>query len=366
MRILHMCQRDDPDTGGSLRVAEALVREQRAAGLEAWLLFLYGEPAGVSASLAPHTVNLGMKSSKEVLFGIGKLRKIITRIAPDVIHSHDGIIWPRLAFLDGRFPIVMHTHLPIVESSEIKDLLGRVLVKNTTRSLIGISLHTIETWVKGSYPASKIHYVPNGVDFDRFAILDREPKRALRDRLGLPREKRILLWVGRIHSEMKGADRVERIADLLPDDMVLVVVGNGPDFEAMQASCAKPIADGRMLMTGSISVPELYYQAADEYLFTSYHEPFGLVILEAVASGLPILAFRVNRGGGAVKLLDEFGATMIENDASDAVLQSLLQHDPARFQLVAKNCERALRQYAWSSVSAKVTDIYKLVLNRNI
>ena len=45
MRIIHICQRDDPDTGGSLRVAEALIKEQLKEGHEAWILFLYGPPS---------------------------------------------------------------------------------------------------------------------------------------------------------------------------------------------------------------------------------------------------------------------------------------------------------------------------------
>jgi glycosyltransferase involved in cell wall biosynthesis len=363
MRILHICQRDDPDTGGSLRVAEALVREQRAAGLEAWMLFLYGEPAEVSTSLGSDTVCLGLRSSRDALGGIGALHKAIRRIDPDIVHSHDGILWPRLAFLFERTPLVMHAHLSLSEGTRLKDRMGRILVKATTRSLIGISEHTIETWVKGKYPPSKMYHVPNGVDFDRFFRLDAPAKAKLRQQLGLPADKRLLLWVGRVHREMKGADRVERVAGLLSPDMALVVVGNGPDLKDLQQSCAEQVADGRVFFVGSTPVPEKYYQAADEFLFTSYYEPFGLVLLEAVASGLPILAFKVTRGGGAVKLLEEFGATVFDVTDSDAIIMGALTHYSARYQTILHNREKALETYAWSAVSAKVVEVYKVTLS---
>lgn len=364
MRVLHICQRDDPDTGGSLRVAEALVREQRKRGVDAWLLFLYGEPSAVSKALARNTIALGLKSSREAYFGVWNLIKMIRTISPDIIHSHDGIIWPRLAFLVSGIPVVMHTHLPSGQTSRLKDEVGRVLVKASTRLLIGISLPTIESWVNEKFPPSRIHYIPNGVDFSRFPILSAAEKCSLRRRLHLPENRRVLLWVGRIHREMKGADRVEQVIGKLPEDMALVVVGNGPDFNGMEEYCASWIENGRMFMIGSTTKPELYYQAADMFLFTSYYEPFGLVLLEAVASGLPIVAYPVTRGGGAVKLLEEFDATMLADSDLTSDVQAKVNRAFDRKQLSLDLQKQIKLKYSWERVSARVVDAYNIVLNK--
>lgn len=364
MRILHICQRDDPDTGGSLRVAESLVREQRREGIDAWLLFLYGEPAEVSRSLSPKVVCLGLESSREALRGVRLLYKTIRRIAPDIIHSHDGILWPRLAFIFSSVPVVMHSHLPVADSVNSKNKLGQVLVKATTKSLIGISLHTIETWVRDGYPPSQIHYVPNGVDYARFSISDKGTKTTLRKQLGLPADKHILLWVGRLHRSVKGTDRVERVANLLRSNMVLVVVGNGTEYTGMKERCKSLIDEGRMVMVGSTSVPESYYQSADSFLFTSHREAFGLVILEAAFCGLPILAFPVSDGGGAVSLLKEFDVTMVaDSDSSDSiteVLSNWIEGDES----CRSNREKAIAEYSLSAVSKKVVEVYDLCLNK--
>lgn len=363
MRILHICQRDDPDTGGSLRVAEALVREQRKAGVDAWLLFLYGELGEVARALSEGVVTLGLHSSREAMGGVGLLKKIIRRIHPDIIHSHDGILWPRLVFISFRTPVVMHSHLPLSTTNTMKDRLGRILVRLTTQSLIGISLHTIGTWVDKKYPASKIHYIPNGVDFDRFSTGAGKSKPALREALELPADKTIILWVGRVHREMKGSDRVMRVARLLPDNCCLVVVGNGPDYEGMRQACNDLIEAGTMKMVGSISRPEDYYRTADAFLFTSYHEPFGLVILEAVASGLPIIAFPVTQGGGAVKLLEEFNAVTVE---ADPQITAALQSVGDRTGEAEANLRAAKENYSWRAVTARVNEVYEMVLNKVI
>ncbi|VGO14808.1 Alpha-galactosylglucosyldiacylglycerol synthase [Pontiella desulfatans] len=366
MRILHICQRDTPDTGGSLSVATALVQQQRASGHEVWLLFLYGEPSHVHEALAPHSVCLGLDSSKEALRGIFALRYEIKRIAPDIIHSHDGILWPRLAFVTVGIPIVMHSHLPVDSDAGMKDRLGKIMVKATTNSLIGISLHTIETWVRDGYPASRIHYVPNGVDYRRFSISDSEEKKRLRMELGLPADKHVLLWVGRLHQAVKGTERVERIAGLLPEGMVLVVAGNGTEYEPMLERSKGLIECGKMIMAGSVSSPENYYKAADSYLFTSHREAFGLVILEAAFCGLPILAFPVTEGGGAVRLLKEFEVTMLDDNASDSTLRKTLKNAAVSSEPAIRNREVAIGKYSLEAVSERVLEVYGLCVGERL
>lgn len=361
MRVVHIFQRDDPDTGGSLRVAEALAREQCAVGIDVWLLFLYGKPAQVAKEFGANVVCIGLESSRQAILGIGALCKAIRKIAPDVIHAHDGILWPRLAFLQMRIPVVMHSHLPARASDS---RIGRFLIKKTTDCLIGISLHTIDTWVEDGYPPSRVHFVPNGVDFKRFKMEDRSHKERLREHLELPKKKRIILWVGRMHRGMKGSDRGERVARLLPPDMVLIMVGNGPEYEGIIDRCSDQIAAGNLIMVGSTNIPEEYYKAADEFLFTSYHEPFGLVILEAVASGLPMVSFPVTDGGGAVELLQEFGGVQLQDSASDSELRAALSLPLPSSKITQAYRAEAMCKYAWGPLAEKVFDIYEIALNK--
>lgn len=358
MRVVHICQRDDPDIGGSLRVAEALVYEQRERGLDAWLLFLYGEPSDISEDLAPHVKCLRLHSSREAFKGIFKLKRAIRKINPDIIHTHDGILWPRLVYLQLSVPVVMHAHLPANRSLS---WLAGYLITKTTDLLVGISLPTIKTWVNAGYPQEQIKYIANGVDLQRFHRVDEQTKLALREKLGLPPQKKILLWVGRLHKSMKGSVRIERIARLLPKDIMLVVVGNGPEYETMLESNADLIQSGKIVMKGSVSDPQEYYMASDAFLFTSHYEPFGLVILEAVASELPILAFPVDQGGGATELLRELGACAIDDDLSREKVDNALREVMSKIDAAGRALELVRNKYLWTGKVQKLMEVYRLV-----
>ena len=358
MRVVHICQRDNPDIGGSLRVAEALVREQRKCGVDAWILFLYGPPADVSRELSPNLVCLELYSSREVLKGIFTLKRAIRQIDPDVIHMHDGLVWPRLVLMQLGVPVVMHTHLPADNHNKLA--LG--FINRTTDLLIGISDYTIKSWAQAGYPRSKICPIQNGVDLDRFTRPDPQSKLSRRKALGLPENKKVLLWLGRLHREMKGVDRIERISRMLPEDTVLVVVGNGPEYQSMLESNADLLHAGKLVMTGSSAMPQIYYQAADAFLFTSHYEPFGLVILEAAASGLPILAFPVDKGGGASALLKELSAQYIEDNASVEEVQNAI-HRVFSNQIAANGArETVARKYSWKMKSSQVMEGYRTML----
>ena len=357
MRVIHICQRDHPDTGGSLRVAEALMHQQKEQGVEAWILFLYGPISHIGKAMDPFSVSLGIDSSRQMLKGVVRLRRTIGRIRPDIIHLHDGITWPRLALVNCRCPVVMHSHLPAPTSR-----IQQFLIKNTTSQIIGISVDTVESWRHSGFRASKISYMPNGVDPKRFNVIDDSAKAALRRRLNLPDNKRILLWVGRLHREMKGIDRVEKVAGMLPDNVTLVVVGNGPGYDGMLRRCSTQIEQGKLLLTGSTSRPEDYFKVADFFLFTSYYEPFGLVILEAVASQLPIICFPVPRGGGAVKLLQEFDSYWVEDGVDQAAFEHAVGQSLAKLDTRAECRENVIIRYSWPIITQQIKRIYNALL----
>ena len=362
MKVLHICQRDDPDTGGALRVAESLVREQRAAGLEVWILFLYGPPGDLAERFAPHVQCLGIASSRQAWQGSVTLHRQIQKIQPDCIHSHDGLLWPRLNYLLCRIPVVTHAHAPPGNMDVLKNRLAWRLTQLTTDLLIGISQHTIDAWVDAGYPDRNIPLIPNGVDFAQFEIPDAAKKKTLRKQLDLPTDKRLVVWVGRLHRAMKGTDRVELVAAALPEDTTLVVVGDGPEFEGIRERSRSSIAAGKLILAGSTYTPRNYYQAADLYLFTSHLEPFGLVILEAVACGLPLIAFPVTEGGGAVELLREFEATMLEDGAPADAVGAAIERGYAKRVDSVRLRRQAEAAYAWPALSARVVRAYEDLL----
>ena len=142
----------------------------------------------------------------------------------------------------------------------------------------------------------RVEVIPAGVDLDLFRPMDRAKAR---EQLGLA-EKRIVLSVGRIQP-LKGLDILIGAMSKLEDtaDTRLVIVGGdlGRDVELtrLQTLTARLGLQDAVSFVGAVKQAELptYYSAADILVMPSYYESFGLVALEAMACGLPIIASRV-------------------------------------------------------------------------
>ncbi len=129
--------------------------------------------------------------------------------------------------------------------------------------------------------------IPNGVDVTRFGP-DSAAGQAMRERLGLPTDKPVVLMVSAFIETKRVMDGIRAVADL--DDAFLVVAGGGPlrhDGDGLAADLL-PGRYKRVSMSAD-EMPDLY-RAADMFLHLSKVESFGNVYLEAWASGLPVVA----------------------------------------------------------------------------
>lgn len=210
---------------------------------------------------------------------------------------------------------------------------------------------------------ARVEIVPPGVDHDVFSPGDRC---AARRRLGLERDARVLLFVGRIQP-LKGADLALQCLAALDDPRsVLVIVGgpSGIDGETELFRVRRLVED--LGLAGRVrflppqphdALPD-FYRAADVCLVPSRTESFGLVALEAAACGTPVVASDV---GGLRTLVDDGvtgfrveGRSPVEFAAPVARL--LTDRDLARS--MGARAEAASRRYAWSMTAARLRRLY--------
>jgi D-inositol-3-phosphate glycosyltransferase len=209
-------------------------------------------------------------------------------------------------------------------------------------------------------PASRISVVPCGVDTDVFRPLD---KASVRRRLGLPAKEHVVLFVGRIEP-LKGIDVLLRAASHLDGRFrVLVIGGDGKDL-ARKRELSALAAELRIVdkVTLLDAVPHddlpLYYNAADICVVPSYYESFGLVAVEAMACGVPVVASRV----GGLKETVQDGQTgylvpWLCPEPFAERLELLLNNEPLRRSL-GREARAAAERYHWSEVAARVEDVY--------
>lgn len=175
-----------------------------------------------------------------------------------------------------------------------------------------------------------------------------------------------LLFVGYLHAEKGLAEAIVMMRRLARADVALHVVGAGPDEAAMRALAESTGLSSTIFFHGyrqSAELP-LYYAAADVLVFPSTVEVYGLVMAEAVASGLPVLAS--NLAGGTVDLVDDGvnGLTVDPLDADAfAGAVAMLADDPAlRARMGAASLARFRERLSTDNSAARWADAIDAVL----
>jgi len=218
--------------------------------------------------------------------------------------------------------------------------------------------------------AARIATIPCGVDTDLFVPGDRAAARA---RLGLD-EQPVLLWVGRV-APIKGLDTLlDAVARLRASGrpVRLLIVGGDAD-EAMsehEVSLRRRIA--RLDLTSLVcfvgpqpqSVLPLYYAAADVTVLPSYYESFGMVALEAMACGSPVIASRV--GGLVTTVRDGVTGFLIPEADVEALAERIgaLVADPDLRWRIGREGVRWAAQHRWACVAEAVCREYASLESR--
>ena len=217
----------------------------------------------------------------------------------------------------------------------------------------------------------RIVILPPGVDHAFFTPGNRA---AARRAIGVPADRRVVLFVGRIQA-LKGADvAVEAFAKVVaehPDALLLVVGGpSGPGGD-IHLSRVHDLVE-RWGLSGHVRFVEpqphemlsSYYRAAEVVLVPSRSESFGLVALEAAACGTPVVASAV---GGLVSLI-EHGRTgiLVEERAPDLFASAVLRilgNDALASSFASAAAQRA-RGYRWSVTAARLRALYSALTER--
>jgi D-inositol-3-phosphate glycosyltransferase len=223
--------------------------------------------------------------------------------------------------------------------------------------------HLIELY--GSLPR-RIQIVPCGVDLERFRPSAQQDSRA---RLGLSGTEQVILYVGRF-DPIKGVDRLlAAVAQVQRDTRLrLVLVGGGgdnaPEDRALHAMCSVLSLDDCVTFAGRRGHDELpdYYRAANALVLPSHYESFGLVVLEAMACGTPVIATRV----GVVEDIIRNGVNgwVVEENGPESLAEGL-RWGLAQYQVqqpAADAIRATVEGYNWSSVAGFIDREYRLLL----
>ncbi|HUF37801.1 MAG TPA: glycosyltransferase [Anaerolineales bacterium] len=230
-------------------------------------------------------------------------------------------------------------------------------------------------WLYGA-DTRKISVVPPGVDTSHFYPIPKDEARAY---VGIPKEDRNILFVGRVEP-LKGIDLLLRaIAMMAGYEIVnrgalsVMIVGGDPNVnrEDMSAEMTRlqdlrkeyGIGDVVTFLgkRGQDTLP-YYYSAADVVVMPSQYESFGMVALEAMACGTPVVASEV--GGLAFLVRESETGFLIRGDNPDELcdrLIALITNETLR-ETMGRRATEVAREYSWQIVGDKVLEVYRSVL----
>ncbi len=308
----------------------------------------------------------------------------------DVIHSHywlSGLAARDLSAAWGGTPIVQMFHTlghmknqvaqaPHEFAPPLRIDSEAAIMGFADRIVAGSPLDKAQMVWLYKADAHKIDVIPPGVDLARFRPIDPLEAKAF---IGVPPEKRMVLFVGRIEP-LKGIDTLLRAMKLVADEcggcegLTVAIVGGDAavPMEQMTAEMARLHQlrselgiEGLVTFLGKRDQDALpyYYSAAEVVVMPSHYESFGMVALEAMACGTPVIASRV----GGLRFSVVHGRTGLHVPVGDhtalaAAITKLLKNDALRWQLSANSRDMAQR-FGWPAIAQQITTLYNQVIS---
>jgi D-inositol-3-phosphate glycosyltransferase len=294
----------------------------------------------------------------------------------DLIHSHywlSGLVGERLQeWWDIPHMIGFHT-LGAVKNAvgigeyepELRINAEKELVKDCHRIIASTERGKEDLITYYDAAPETISIIPCGVNLDLFRPIKRETARC---HLGLNGES-IIVFVGRI-IPLKGIDNMlKAMAYLEGKRRIKLVVIGGDDHSQAEIQRLKNLSrslkiDESVIFLGSVKQEMLpfFYSAADLCVVPSYYESFGLVVLESLACGTPVVATKVGCAESVIRY-GETGYVVTDNDPCCLAdkISRLLSTPNGKTDFV-RSVRASVAKYSWSNISEAIIEEYRSVL----
>ncbi|MEJ2746398.1 MAG: glycosyltransferase, partial [Anaerolineae bacterium] len=232
-------------------------------------------------------------------------------------------------------------------------------------------------WLYGA-DMSKVVTIPPGVDLERFHPI---PKDVAKQTVGIPVQNKNIVFAGRIEP-LKGIDTLLRAMALIQkcrpeavQNVCVAIIGgdpwaDDPDDEMKRLQAMRQELDIHNLVTflgaKDQNVLPNYYAAAEMVIMPSHYESFGMVALEAMAMGTPVIASEV--GGLAFLIKDGVNGFHVPTRDPEALaerIHTLLVDTDCR-QALSRQAREQARQYAWPKIAGRMLQVYTEMVGEKV
>jgi glycogen(starch) synthase len=291
----------------------------------------------------------------------GMLRYI--KLKCEIVHIHGYGSFPTFLtplFKLAKKKVVITTHSDEGLHSFRKrayDIIVPRLSLFYSSKIVALSRHEKKLLTNFGIPEERIEIIPNGVDANLFNI---------RRRVDATRNKKKVLYVGRLNFRQKGIDILLLAARKLikRHNVIFEFVGPPEDIEGFNNLVDRSGLRERIIYHGEVSRKRLIeiMTDADLLVLPSRFEPFGIVILEAMAIGLPVIASSV--GGIPEVIRDGDNGLLFPREDSDTLASKieLLLTDTTLTERISSRAKEYVKGFTWDKIAMKTLMVYKSLL----
>ncbi|QDT35816.1 glycosyltransferase [Stratiformator vulcanicus] len=307
----------------------------------------------------------------------GLIAATLSEFDPDVIHSHHPFLIGRVAQRGAsvwNVPLVYthHSRYEIYAETEgLSQSVQRMLwglthsYCNACDAVVAPS-ESIRRDLRAHNVDSRIEIIPTGVDVEKFGAGDGS---RVRKRFGVPADAFVVGHVGRIAKEKNCGflgDAVSEFLQSTPDARFLCV-GEGDALAEIQSIFRTAGLENRLVTPGRLSGQDLIdaYHAMDVFAFASQSETQGMVLTEAMAAGVPVVA--VAASGVRDVMRDEVNGRMLQTEDRESFAAALrwVREAPAdRLEKLSAGVAETAREFSIRTTAQRALDLYDLVVKR--
>lgn len=308
-----------------------------------------------------------------------RVKKIITEFNPDIVHIHHPFLLSSVAIMYGKrlgIPKILTLHTQYERYahyvSPIPERLTQEAIKMIIHNLsykidcITTPSESMRELIRSYGVKNRIEIIPNAIHLISFKEDDVFKRTEIKKKYNLKEDDKIILFVGRVASE-KSIDKIIKALAIIKkrdiSKVKLLIIGDGPAMDELKQLARTLKIEKDVIFAGTVSYEEIrhYYKMAYVFTIASTTETFGIVTIEALASGVPVLAVKAP---GAVDILtDGVDGLLVDNDVEKFAnaLEKIIREPELREKL-SRGTLKTSEKYSIDTISERMLNLYREVI----
>ena len=314
------------------------------------------------------------KIIKKSIIDIKEYKQIVDEFKPDIVHSH--LFWSELLSREYTKPeitYITHCHDNMIELRNFsfyticnKLKLARYFEKKwilkrysrCNNHFLTISKDS-EKYYRGVLPErlQKINLLPNAIDLTKFQNNLKNTKLKINEKLKL-------ITVGALFKNKNHVfllEIVKNLSQIIPTE--LIILGEGPERSFITKKIKDLKLSNNVKLIGAVKDVETYLHKSDIYVHSAHSESFGLVFIEAMATGLPIVS--LNGGGNKDLIINNFNGYLIDKPNVELFTKKILEikNNPKLYESLSSNGLKFCKNYGIESYVDKLIEFYNKIIH---